>query len=136
MFSIRNVGGVALFLFGTTFLWLTPMFAAPEVDTSGTSWATVGVLTTLTIVGFTVAAWGLFRDTNWWELLGVSCAVVGLVTLVPYWIAAHGSGVANPAFDVVIHATGSLGVLVLLRVPRLEHWVHGHVVTGHRHAQG
>lgn len=131
MFSIRNVGGVALFLFGTTFLWLTPMFAAPEVDTSGTAWATVGVLTTVTIVGFTVATWGLFRDTNWWELLGAACAVVGLVTLVPYWIAAHGSGVASPGFDVVIHAIGSLGVLLLMRVPRLEHWVHGHVATGH-----
>jgi hypothetical protein len=131
MFSIRNVGGVALFLFGTTFLWLMPIFAAPAVDTSGTAWATVALLATVTIVGFTVATWGLFRGTNWWELLGVACAVAGLVTLFPYWIAAHGSGVANPAFDVVIHAAGSLGVLVLLRVPQLEHWVHGHVATGH-----
>ncbi len=130
MFSVRNVGGVALFLFGSTFVWLTPMFAAPEVDTSGGAWATVAVLTTVTIVGFTVSTWGLFRDASWWEPLGVACAVAGLLTLVPYWIAALGSGVANPAFDVVIHATGSLGVLVLLRVPRLEHWVHGHVATG------
>ena len=30
MFTIRNVGGAALFLFGTTFLWLTPSFASPE----------------------------------------------------------------------------------------------------------
>ncbi|MEP7089372.1 MAG: hypothetical protein ABI776_04625 [Nocardioidaceae bacterium] len=130
MFGIRNVGGVAFFLFGTTFVWLTPMFAATEVDTSGAAWATVALLSTVTIAGFTVATWGLFRDTGWWELLGVGCAVTGLVTLVPYWIAAHGSGVANPAFDVVIHATGSLGVLLLLRVPRLEHWVHGHVAAG------
>lgn len=82
MFGIRNVGGVAFFLFGTTFVWLTPMFAATEVDTSGTAWATVAVLATVTIVGFTVA-------------------------------------------------TGILGVLLLLRVPRLEHWVHGHVAAGH-----
>jgi hypothetical protein len=57
--------------------------------------------------------------------------VVGLLTLVPYWIAASSSGVANPLFDVVIHAAGSAGVLLLLRVPRFEYWVHRHVVAGH-----
>ena len=113
-------GGVSLFLFGTTFLWLTPMFAAAEVDTSGVAWAAVGVLASVTIIGFTVATWGLFRRTDWWESLGVACAVAGLVTLVPYWIAADGSGVANPVFDVVIHAAGSFGVLLLLRLPRLR----------------
>ena len=131
MFSIRNVGGVSLFLFGTTFLWLTPMFAAADVDTAGAAWAAVAFLASVTIIGFTVATWGLFRRTDWWEPLGVACAVAGLVTLVPYWIAAAGSGVANPVFDVVIHAAGSFGVLLLLRFPRLERWVHGHVATGH-----
>ena len=131
MFSIRNVGGVSLFLFGTTFLWLTPMFAAADVDTSGAAWATVGFLASVTIIGFTVATFGLFRRAGWWEPLAVACAVAGLVTLVPYWIAADGSGVANPVFDVVIHAVGSFGVLLLLRFPRLEHWVAGHVAGGH-----
>ncbi len=68
---------------------------------------------------------------GWWEVLAEACAVVGLITLVPYWIATHSAGVANPAFDVLIHAAGSVGVLVLLRVPMLEHWVHGHVAAGH-----
>ena len=131
MLTIRNVGGVSLFLFGTTFLWLTPMFAAANVDTSGAAWAAVAVLSTATIIGFTVATWGLFRHDSWWEPLAVGCAVVGLVTLVPYWVAAGSSGVTNPVFDVIIHAAGSLGVLVLLRVPRLEHWVRGHVAAGH-----
>jgi hypothetical protein len=35
MFTIRNLGGVALFLFGTTYLWLTPMFAARGIPTKG-----------------------------------------------------------------------------------------------------
>ncbi len=61
MFSIRNVGGVSLLLFGTTFLWLTPMFAGVDVDTSGVAWAEVGFLAAVTIIGFTVATWGLFR---------------------------------------------------------------------------
>lgn len=131
VFSIRNIGGVSLFLFGTTFLWLTPMFAAADVDTAGAAWTAVAILATLTIIGFTVDTWGLFQRTDWWEPLSVACAVAGLVTLVPYWMAADGSGVANPVFDVVIHAAGSFGVLLLLRLPRLERWVHGHVATGH-----
>jgi hypothetical protein len=131
VFSIRNIGGVSLFLFGTTFVWLTPMFAAADVDTTGAAWTAVALLSSATILGFTVATWGLFKGSNWWEPLGVACAVAGLVTLVPYWMAAAGSGVANPVFDVVIHAAGSFGVLLLLRLPRLERWVHGHVATGH-----
>lgn len=131
MVSIRNTGGVSLLLFGSTFLWVTPMFAAADVDTSGTAWAATGILAAVTISGFTVATWGLFRRVSWWETLAALSAVVGLAVLVPYWVAATESGVANPAFDVVIHAAGSAGVLVLLRVPRLEHWVHAHVAAGH-----
>jgi hypothetical protein len=52
MFSIRNVGGVSLLVFGTTFLWLTPMFASADVDTSGATWATAGFLASVTIIGF------------------------------------------------------------------------------------
>jgi hypothetical protein len=131
MFSIRSLGGVAMFLFGTTFLWVTPMFAASDVETSGTAWAATGVLAAVTISGFSGATWGLFRRASWWETLAALSAVVGLLTLLPYWIAAHSSGVANPMLDVVIHAAGSAGVLVLLRVPRLEHWVNAQVAAGH-----
>ncbi len=130
MFSIRNLGGVSLFLFGTTFLWLTPMYAANGIGTSGAAWTAAGVLATATIIGFTIATWGLFRRSRWWEPLASASAVVGLLALAPYWIAADGAGVGNPAFDVVIHALGCAGVLLLLRVPRLEHWVRGHVAVG------
>ena len=39
MFTMRNLGGSALFLFGTTFLWLTPSFASPGVSTAGVAWS-------------------------------------------------------------------------------------------------
>ena len=55
MFSIRNVGGVSLFLFGTPFLWLTPVYAATGIDTGGAAWATASVLATVTVIGFTAA---------------------------------------------------------------------------------
>jgi len=35
MFTIRNLGGVALFLLGTTFLWLTPASPGRESPRRG-----------------------------------------------------------------------------------------------------
>lgn len=131
MFTIRNMGGVALFLFGTTFLWLTPSFASPGVSTTGRMWAITAVLALATLAGFMVATWGLFRKASWWEGAAVAAAVLGVVVLIPYWLAARHAGETTPGFNVFIHALGVAGVFILLLVPRLEHWVRGHVIAGH-----
>jgi peptidoglycan/LPS O-acetylase OafA/YrhL len=128
MFTIRNLGGISLFLFGTTFLWLTPGFVTRGISAEGFLWAMTRVLAFITIAGFTVATWGLFRRESWWEGLAVGSAVLGLVVLVPYWIAAVRSGETTPGFNVLIHALGSAGVLILLLVPQLERWVDSHVM--------
>jgi hypothetical protein len=60
----------------------------------------------------------------------VASAVVGAVVLVPYWVAAHSAGEVTPWFNVVVHAVGDAGVLLLLTVPALEVWVQGHVIRG------
>jgi hypothetical protein len=130
MFTIRNLGGVALFLFGTTFLWLTPSFASQGVPTKGVAWSITQVLSLVTLALFTVATWGLFTKAAWWEPVAVVAAVLGFAALVPYWIAAHHAGEVNPEFNVVIHALGSVGVWALLLTPSLERWVDGHVLTG------
>jgi hypothetical protein len=130
MFTIRNVGGAALFLFGTTFLWLTPSFASPGVSTTGVAWSMTQVLALVTLALFTAATWGLFKKARWWKLVALVAVGVGFVALVPYWIAASHAGEVNPAFTVFILALGNVGVLVLLRVPSLEHWVDGHVLAG------
>jgi len=130
MFTTRNLGGVALFLFGTTFLWLTPSFASSGVSTTGAAWSITQVLALVTIALFTAATWGLFKKAGWWEPVAVVAAAVGFVVLIPYWIAASHAGETNPAFNVLIHALGNVGVLVLLLVPSLEHWVDSHVLAG------
>jgi hypothetical protein len=130
MFTIRNVGGAALFLFGTTFLWLTPSFASPGVSTSGVAWSISQVLALVTLALFTAATWGLFKKAGWWKLVALVAVGVGFVVLVTYWIAASHAGEVNPAFTVLILALGNVGVLVLLLVPSLEHWVDGHVLAG------
>jgi len=130
MLTVRNIGGVALFLFGTTFLWLTPAFVTQGLKTGGAMWSATNVLALLAMAGFTVATWGLFRHASWWEPAALVSAVVGVAVLVPYWLAASHAGETNPAFNIFIHALGDAGVFVLLLVPSLETWVTNHVMAG------
>ena len=130
MFTLRNMGGVALLLFGTTFLWLTPAFAGPGVSTTSIWWSITRVLALATLAGFTVATWGLFTRGPWWEAVAIASAVLGVLVLIPYWIAAHSAGETTPWFNVLVHALGDAGVLILLLVPALTMWVEGHVARG------
>lgn len=43
MFTIRNMGGVALLLFGSTFMWITPEFATRGISNTGPWWAVARV---------------------------------------------------------------------------------------------
>jgi hypothetical protein len=130
MFTIRNVGGVALLLFGSTFVWLTPEFATPGVDTTGAWWAVTRGLALVTVVGFTIATWGLFRRHSWWENAALASAAAGVLVLVPYLVAAQAAGEVNPGFNVVIHLLGDVGVFLFLLAPRLQIWVRRHVTAG------
>ena len=132
MFTIRNLGGVALFLAGTTWLWLTPVFATKGVTTSGLLWSATRVLSLLAIVGFCLATVGLFARQSWWEVAAVSSAVVGLVALVPYWFAGTRGGetTGTVAWNASVHVFMVAGILTLLLVPQLERWVQQHVMSG------
>ena len=130
MFTIRNVGGVALLLFGTTFLWITPAFASRGVPSAGLWWAVTRVLALLAMAGLIIAAGGLFRRDPWWEPLAVGSAVLGLVAVVTFGVAAIRAGEVTPWFTATVLATGCLGVLLLLRVPAWEQWVDHHVMGG------
>ncbi len=59
MFTFRNVFALALFLFGTTFLWLTAAFLGDKRDAKGVVWTVVQVGAMLVIIGFAAGAWGL-----------------------------------------------------------------------------
>lgn len=132
MFTIRNMGGVALFLAGTTWLWLTPMFASKGVSTSGLLWSTTRTLSLLTIAGFCLATVGLFARQSWWETAAVSSAVVGLLALIPYWIAGTDGGetTGTVAWNASVHVLMVAGIFALLLVPQLERWVEHHVMSG------
>lgn len=132
MFTLRNLGGVALLLTGSTWLWLSPAFAGREVSTTGVMWAITRVLCLVTMAGFVVATWGLFTRHTWWEQVALGASVLGLVTLAPYWVAATGGGetAGTAAWNVFVHLLMLGGVFVLLLVPSLEQWVDHQVMAG------
>ena len=69
---------------------------------------------------FTLAAWGLFKATSWWERVASAGAIAGLAALVPYGIAASSTGVSGPGLNSAIHIAGSAAVLLVLLIPALE----------------
>ena len=132
MWTIRNMGAIALLMAGSTWLWLTPAFAGRGVSTTGFSWSMTNILSWLTIAGFTVATVGLFARQAWWEWTALGSAAVGLVTLAVYWIAAARGGepAGTSAWNVFVHVLMVAGVFALLLVPQLERWVDHHVMSG------
>jgi hypothetical protein len=132
MFTVRNLGGVALLLAGTTWLWLTPAFATRGVLTSGVLWGITRVLSLLTVAAFCVATWGLFTRHAWWEGVALGAAVLGLAALVPYWVAASigGETAGTATWNAFVHVLMVAGVFTLLMVPPVERWVGHHVMSG------
>lgn len=127
MFTFRNILAVAVFLFGTTFLWMMPLFIGPKA--SGALWNAGQVLGFLAILGFSVVAWGIFKDADWWEPVAIASGVVGVLATVPYALAAPTSVAANDPFSLIInigmHALGSAAVIAVLMVQPAEHWLAG-----------
>jgi peptidoglycan/LPS O-acetylase OafA/YrhL len=125
----RNVAAATLLVYASTFLWMTASFAGTEKPPGGAAWtlATVGALVSLAL--FTLAAWGLFKSTSWWERVASAGAIAGLAALVPYGVAASSTGVSGPGLNSAIHITGSAAVLLVLLVPALERrmqaWLSG-----------
>jgi hypothetical protein len=132
MLTIRTMGGIALFLAGSTWIWLTPGFAGRDVSTSGVWWAIARVMCLLTIAGFCVATVGLFARQPWWEWAALSSAVLGVVAMLPYGLAAHRGGepAGTTTWNVFVHVVVLAGIFVLLLVPQLERWVDRHVMSG------
>lgn len=125
MFTFRNIIAAGVFIFGTTFLWMMPLFIGREA--TGAMWTAAQVLGFLAIVGFTVAAWGIFRAAGWWETVALASGVVGIAATIPYAIAAPSLAVGGDPLTLVIniglHTLGSAAVIAALRVPPAERWI-------------
>jgi len=129
MVTFRNGLAVALFLFGASYLWLTPAFL-DRAGYQGTTFDPKGLLALIAIVGFAAAAWGLFKDQGWWVPVAGASGLVGLASLIPYWIWALPTAGANSSQmieNAIIHAAGGAVVAIVLLVPATERWLTGHV---------
>ncbi len=116
----RNVAAAALLVYASTFLWMTTWFAGTEKPPGGAAWALANVGALASLVLFTLGAWGVFRSKRWWERAAAAGAIIGLVALVPYGIAASSTGVSGPGVNSAIHLVGSAAILLVVLVPALE----------------
>jgi hypothetical protein len=124
----RNTGALALFLYGTTFLWLTSAFAGNGKTAGGTVWTVTQILVIPAILGFSAAAWGIYKAASWWEQLAIGSAIFGFAPLIPYWIAASSVvGAGTVAQGTAFHAAGDAAVLILLLAPPLKRWIEAQV---------
>jgi hypothetical protein len=121
MLTFRNELALGVFLFGTTYLWLIAAFAGPAAR--GTLWSVVQVMAFAAIVAFSTSAWGLFREADWWEPLAIGAAIVGMGSVVPYWIAVQQLDASDTFSNSVIHFLGGAVILIALLTPPAERWI-------------
>lgn len=125
MWTFKNVSAVAFLLFGTTFVWMTASFVGKTPAPTGALWTVVNIFALAAVAAFTVTAWGVYKQTSWWEVTAVVSAIVGLIALVPYVAAINGEGQLSDggvAMNIVFHLMCSLIVLAVAIVPVVHDW--------------
>ena len=127
MWSFRNLFAVGLFLFGTTYLWMTASFAGKASPPTGRVWTLENILAIGALAGFTIAAWGAFKHQSYWETVAMVSAVIGLVAVVPFVIGLRQAGLPFADLGVQInlwmHLLGSAAIIAIARVPVLHDFV-------------
>ena len=126
---MRTFAAIAMFLFGTTFLWLTASFAGRPSPPTGTVWTLVNVLALCAVAGFSVGAWGLYRDHSWWQTVAVASALVGMAAVVPFVLGLRqidqGLTDLGVQINIWVHVLGSLAVIAVTQVPVASDWLTG-----------
>jgi hypothetical protein len=124
MWSFKNVVAIGLFLFGSTFLWMTPTFAGKTPPPTGAAWTAVNVLALLTVAGFTVTAWAVFKEYSWWSTVAIASASIGLLAIIPFVVALR--QIDMPLADlgvqinVWMHVLGTALVLAALTLSSIH----------------
>ncbi|WP_214364463.1 hypothetical protein [Pseudonocardia sp. H11422] len=117
MHRTRLAIGLALFLFGMSFLWFTPAFLGTAGRPPGEVWAVIEALVAVTVLADTATGWAVHRGLTWWRRTAVVGAVTGAIVTVLWWIAVSTvSAVPNVAANIGVHWVGTwvlLGLAVL-----------------------
>ena len=124
MWTFKNLFAIGLFLFGSTFLWMTPAFAGKTPPPTGAAWAVVNVLALVAVAAFTVTAWATFKEFSWWWAAAIVSASVGLLAVIPFLVALRQIDMPLADMGVQInlwmHVLGSALVLGALTVPSIH----------------
>lgn len=128
---MRTTAAIAIFLFGTTFLWMTASFAGRTPPPTGVLWTVVNVLSLAAVVAFSATAWAVWKDLSWWEPAALVAAVIGLVAVVPFVLAVRGiePGLGDMGVQINLwsHALGAVVVLLVARSAPVHQWFVGMV---------
>jgi hypothetical protein len=127
MWTFKNLVAIGLFLFGSTFLWMTAAMAGKTPPPSGKAWTLANILSYVAVVGFMIAAWAVFKQYPWWETAALLSAVVGLVAVVPFVVGQSqldiGLGDLGVQINLWMHILGSAAVIAIVLVPVAHGWV-------------
>lgn len=127
MWTFKNVVALGLFLFGTTFLWMTAAMAGKTPPPSGRAWTLANVLSYLAVVGFAIAAWAVFKQYSWWETAALLSGIVGLIAVVPFIVGQSqldvGFGDLGVQINLWMHILGSAAVIAIVLLPVAYDWV-------------
>jgi hypothetical protein len=126
MFTFRNLVALALFLFGTTFLWMTASFTGRTPTPDGPVWTIENVLSLVAVVLFSVAAWAVWKDLSWWEPVTLIAGIVGLVSVGPFVVGIVGlDGFADGGVQINLwmHVLGSAAVMGIVLLPLGHEWI-------------
>jgi hypothetical protein len=127
MWTFRNLVALGLFLFGTTFLWMTAAMAGKTPPPSGTAWTLANALAYVAVIGFAIAAWAVFKQYSWWEPAAVASGGVGLAAVVPFIVGQSqldvGFGDLGVQINLWMHILGSAAVIAIVLLPAAHDWV-------------
>jgi hypothetical protein len=127
--EFKNLFALGLFLFGTTFLWMTAAMSGKTPPPSGTAWTVTNVLAYAAIAVFTVAAWAVFKQYSWWEAATLLAAFVGLAAVPPFVIAQIrldvGLGDSGVQINLWLHVLASAATAAILLLPATRDWLSG-----------
>lgn len=127
MWTFRMLIAIGLFLFGTTFLWMTAFMSGKTPPPSGTAWTIANVVAYVAIAAFAIAAWGLFKQYSWWETAAVMSGAIGLVAVIPFVVGQSqlevGFGDTGVQINLWLHILGSAAVIASVLVPVAREWV-------------
>lgn len=127
MWTFRNMLAIGLFLFGSTFLWMTASMAGKAVPPKGLAWTLTNVLAFMAVIGFSVTAWAVFKQYPWWATAGLVSGIIGLAAVVPFVVGQSQLDIGLGDFGVQInlwmHAVGSAAAVAAALMPAVRSWI-------------